>query len=244
MKLRFLPAACAAATILTWSAFADNVHLVPIRQLEPTSTFELRFDDVMIPADQVGKTAETPPVVFRPAIKGSFVWLSQRSGTFNPEEPLALSTTYLLTVAPGVKKADGQPLPAVFREMIKTPPMQMKGWNSPSAIYKENATAEPHFSLLFNANVDAAAARPFIQYESKNGEHVPAQVEQANPTGDSDQYFPAWRSNDHSLLTWSARFYEKRAAGSGLEARHAPAEGANHLWVTPVHALSAGGVWS
>ena len=40
------------------------------------------------------------------------------------KDPRALSTTYSLALAPGLKKADGQPLEAVMSATIKTPPMQ------------------------------------------------------------------------------------------------------------------------
>ena len=245
MKLRFLFAAFAAfaaATLLASPALAgtSNVHLVTAKQLEPTSTFELRFDDAMIPPDKVGTTAETPPVLFRPAVKGSFTWLSQRSGTFKPEEPLALSTRYLVTLTPGVTKADGEPLETDFKEMIQTPPMELKGWNAPNGLNETDAAAEPGFSLLFNANVDASTAGSFIQYVNRKGESVAARVERADPAAHSEQYFPVWRSKDHSLSTWNERFYEKTAEVSGLEARPATVGGGNVLWIKPAQALPSG----
>jgi hypothetical protein len=53
--------------------------LLPSRQLEPTSTSELRFANEMVAADQIGKPAALSPLVFSPAVEGQFIWLSSRS---------------------------------------------------------------------------------------------------------------------------------------------------------------------
>src|SRR5437764_15128561 len=71
--------------------------LLPSRQLEPTSTFELRFPNEMVPADQVGKPEAVSPLIFVPGIEGQFVWLSTRSGTFVPKGVLTLGTKYQIS---------------------------------------------------------------------------------------------------------------------------------------------------
>jgi len=182
MKLRTLLPALAAFAFTTFAAAADKpaVTMHCERQLEPTSTFELRFPDAMVAPDQVGQTADAPPVLFHPALKGHFVWLSQRSGTFTPDEPLALSTTYILTLEPAMTKADGKALDADFRETVKTPPFQLLGWNVNRAGWEKDVAAEPKLSLLFNASVDAAAAARFCKFVSKSGDEIAARVENAD----------------------------------------------------------------
>jgi hypothetical protein len=59
--------------------------LLPSRQLESTSTFELRFASEMVASDEVGKPAAVSPLVLTPAVDGQFIWLSTRSGTFAPK---------------------------------------------------------------------------------------------------------------------------------------------------------------
>ncbi len=245
MKLRHSLAALLAAACTISSALAgkNNVRLVVERSIQPTTTFELRFDDAMIPPEQVGQTAARSPVVFRPALRGSFVWLSQRSGTFKPEEPLALSTTYFLALAPGLKKANGLPLDAAFRETIQTPPMQLKGWNAPGWWHKEDATAVPKLALLFNVNLEPDVAGRFCKFVNARGDEVPSQVQRADPHNHPEQYFPAWRSSDRSLRTWTQRFDENRQPTTGLEARPPLTSASNHLWVEPVQPLPAGAGW-
>jgi uncharacterized protein YfaS (alpha-2-macroglobulin family) len=245
MNLRSTLAALLAAALTTTPALAgkNTVTLHKARDLQPTSTFEVRFDEAMIPPEQVGQTAAKPPVIFRPGVKGSFVWLSQRSGTFKPEEPLALSTNYIVALAPGLNKADGEPLDAEFRETIQTPPMQLRGWNSPGMRYEQDASAEAKFALLFNVNVEPGQAREYFKYVNGDGEEVPARVLRGDPTKNPEQFFPVWRSNDHSLRTWTDRFYEGRKTATGLEARPAEASTENLLWVAPIQPLPAGGGW-
>ena len=112
MKLRLALATLLAAASLAFAAGKPVQLILSSKQLEPTTTFEIRFAEAMIPADQVGKQTETPPVVFRPAVKGRFTWLSERSGVFAPEEALPLATTLLLGLAPDLVKADGKLLEA------------------------------------------------------------------------------------------------------------------------------------
>lgn len=246
MKLRStLFAACAAAALLAaWPASLcagpNTVRLVADRTLQPTTTLEVRFEDAMIPANQIGKVAATPPIVISPAIKGGFVWLSQRSGTFKPEEPYALASLYTVTLAPGLKRLDGAAVEAEFREELSTPAMRLVGWNSPGYLGGNDTTSEPHLSLLFNVDVDPAAVAPFLQFVSAQNENIAARVVKADPAHHSDQYFPMWRSKDHTLKTWLERFNEKATVSTGLEARRDSGAGNNHLWVMPEKPLPAG----
>jgi hypothetical protein len=217
MKLRFFLAAFAASAMMATSALAGTVRLVCEQTLQPTSTFELRFEDAIVPADAVGKPAETPPLVIEPAIKGTFVWLSQRSGSFKPEEPYALNTSYTVTLAPGLKRVDGHAIEADLHETLKTPPMRLNGSNSPDYINNADAPAHPRFSLLFNVDVSPEEAASFIHYVNGNSGKIAAHVEKAEPEKHSEQYFPMWRSSDHTLRTWNERFFEKPAAATGLE---------------------------
>ncbi len=239
MKLRTLLPALAAFTIATFAAAAEKsavtLHCEP--QLQPTSTFELRFPDAMVAPDQVGQTADTPPVIFHPALKGHFVWLSQRSGTFTPDAPLALSTTYILTLEPGLTKADGKALDTKFRETVKTPPFQLKGWNVNRAGWEQDVAAEPKLSLLFNATVDAAGAGRFCKFVNKAGDEIGARVEQGDPAKHPEEYWiSTWKSGDHSRLTWADRFQEKRGTPVAESVR-------NHLWAVPAQPLPAGEAW-
>ena len=237
--------ALAAVVCLAVSAVAGNspVRLIVDENLEPTSTFELRFPDAMVPPDKVGTTAELAPIVFHPALKGNFVWLSQRSGSFRPGEPLLLGTTYTVTLASGLKKADGRALSASLHETIKTPPLSIKGWNATNVFEVDDAPGRPRFGVIFNANVDVSAVAKFMRFVNRAGGSVPAAVEPTNATDRARDNSPTWRSNDQSLLTWSERFHVKGVDSKGDDSADSRGRGENFIWVTPQQPLPAG-LWT
>src|SRR4051794_33559333 len=101
--------------------------LLPSRQLEPTSTFELRFASEMVPATDIGKVATVSPLVLSPAVEGQFVWLSTRSGTFAPKGILPIATKFQITLRPGLKDTGGREVKSTLRETAETPPFRVKG---------------------------------------------------------------------------------------------------------------------
>ena len=154
----------------------------------------------------------------------------------------SIQRTYEVTLAPDLKRLDGEKVDADFHETLNTPPMQLKGWNSTTNNYpgSNDATSVPRFSLLFNVDVDAAAAAPFIQFVGSEQRTVAAKVERADVAKHGDRYFPMWKAKDHSLKTWAERFYEKATMANGLEARGDNGAGANQLWVEPAEPLPPG----
>jgi hypothetical protein len=196
MKPLLLLATLTAALGLTTFA-AKPVELIRDRQpLDPTTTFEIRFAEPMVAPDAVGKNADSPPVAFRPAIKGHFTWLSERSGILVPDEPLPLGTTLQLGLAPGIMRADGKPLEADFREIVQTPPMHLKGWHSHGYLNAEDASPRPKLALLFNANVEPATAGRFCKFADKSGNEIAAHVERADASDENERHFPLWKSSD------------------------------------------------
>ena len=85
-----------------------HVDAYPDHALKPSSAFEVRFAEPMIAADAVGKPERESPLVIKPAMTGKWRWLSTQSGVFQPTEPPPLGTTYLVTLAGGLKTADGK----------------------------------------------------------------------------------------------------------------------------------------
>ena len=173
--------------------------LLPSRQLEPRSTFELRFANEMVPADQVGKPAPVSPLVFAPAMEGQFVWLSTRSGTFAPKGVLPLGTKYQISLRPGLKDAAGRTVTATLKETAETPPMRVKGVTSLGNSEEEDAPAMPRYLVLFNANVKAEACAKFFRFTNVSGAKIEARVEQATAAPPGDLIY---QSDDRSLSVW------------------------------------------
>src|SRR3954464_7073492 len=122
--------------------------LLPSRQLDPTSTFELRFATEMVLASEIGKPAGVSPLVFSPAIDGQFIWLSTRSGTFAPKGVLPLGTKYQIALRNGLKDTAGREVKSTLREPAETPPFRVKGVAPLGGADPEAASANPRYLIL------------------------------------------------------------------------------------------------
>lgn len=154
---------------------ADGVDLVPgTWPLQPTTTYELRFSDAVVPPDLVGKQASPSPLVLRPPLAGTFVWLSQRSGVFTPTEPVKLDTEYHFTLQPGLRGANGEPLRARLDAFLRTPAFGVVE-SSPSG-GNADAPLMPTYRLVFNADINAYLAGKHMLFQSPQGGGVPARA--------------------------------------------------------------------
>ena len=208
----------------------------------PATTFELRFESVMVKGDQVGLPATSSPLVIHPRLAGTYTWLSPRSGVFTPAEPLALNTRYELSLEPGLHCADGQPSAATLHRMVTTPPFGIIAtWpQQPDA----NASSEPECKVAFNAEVRAADAGPFLSFCNLAGDKIPADIRQGTV---EDLYGSYDFGSLNSLRTWKQ---ESAAVNrSGTESREASVsadptnEVPNVLLVTPSRPLAIGRGW-
>jgi uncharacterized protein YfaS (alpha-2-macroglobulin family) len=207
----------------------------------PNATFTIRFAKPMTDPGSIGKVADPAPVELQPAVKGKFTWLSTRSGTFVPAEPLALSTTYRFAFRNGLKDAGGEKVDGDFDATFQTPGLTMKGWNATTYLYRESVTALPSLNLLFNADVNAADAAASLSFVNSDGTKIAAKVEQADPVHRSSHRFPAYRSADQSVLTWKARFLEKISPSLGGGTAEVARQ--NQLFVSPATPLTVGDDW-
>jgi len=202
-------------------------------QLEPTTTFELRFDEALVAFDQIGSEATDPPLVITPVIPGKFTWLSQRSGVFKPAEPPALGTNYQVTLRPGLQDAKGALPAATLKRSFQTPPFTASGF-SPDGFFAEDAPSNPQIHIQFNADVSAGPATKFIVFRNADGAEVPALVSQTKRS--DEYYFPG--GEPHS---WKDRFTAKATS----DERSSNKDGifSNCLRATPARPLPPAKGW-
>lgn len=223
--------------------------LLPSRKLEPKSTFEVRFASEMVPADQIGKAAAISPLLFEPKVDGKFIWLSTRSGTFAPANILPLATRFQISLARGLRNAQGVEVPAKLREMAETPPMRVKGTYLLGNRDPQNASVLPRFLILFNANVEAATATKFIRFEDASHNRIPARVEQAGDPAKRERTFPTYESDDRNLSAWSAlpepepKVDDSELEESDAETKQPGPIRKNILFVMPAKPLPPGKDW-
>jgi uncharacterized protein YfaS (alpha-2-macroglobulin family) len=221
--------------------------LLPSRRLEPASTFELRFATEMVPAEQIGKTEKISPLVFTPAVEGTFTWLSTRSGTFAPKGILPLGIKYQISLRAGLKDAAGRAVTATLKETAETPPMRVKGVSSFSSVGTEtDAHAMPRYLVLFNASVKAEACAKFFRFTNASGAKIEARVEQSTASR-GEKAFPVYRSDDGFLSAWAEpppAPSESREPGEEDENKEkAAAPRQNVLLVAPAKPLPPGNDW-
>ena len=236
----------ALATALM-AADAPVQLLLPSQRLEPTSTFDVRFATEMVPRDQIGAANAPSPLLFDPPLKGQFVWLSTRSGSFAPAEVLSLGLTYRISLQKELKDAAGHEVKAELKETASTPSMLIKGIEQIVYFNNEDASAVPEYKLLFNTNVRPEDAAKFLKFVNADGAEVAASVSQAPDPANPLNTFDASLSDDHSLLTWTERFtvHEDLAVNANAEnaAKPPAALHRNLLHVTPEKPLPPGQGW-
>ncbi|HSH38647.1 MAG TPA: hypothetical protein VK993_07670, partial [Chthoniobacterales bacterium] len=207
----------------------------------------------MVSPDQIGKPADVSPIVFEPPIDGRFVWLSTRSGSFAPAGVLPLGTKFKISLRPGLRDAAGKSVAAQLRETAETPPMRVKGTTAITYVDSGNATAVPRYAVLFNANVNAAAAAKFVRYVNGSGMRIEARVEQIQDPTQRDRSFTKWNSDDKSLAVWgelpqddpgpSQEEGGSEPASDGLPAAKPKTLRQNILYVAPAKPLPPGNDW-
>ena len=244
------PISFAVIFLLATTAVAEERAvqlLLPSRQLEPTSTFELRFANEMVAAGQLGKPAALSPLIFAPAMEGQFVWLSTRSGAFAPKGVLPLGTKYQISLRPGLKDAAGRAVTAALKETAETPPMRVKGISTLTSGQTDDAPAMPRYLVLFNANVNAAACAKFFRFTNASGAKIEARVGQAGDAAHRVRSFEPYQSDDRSLSIWGdppAAPSETSELAEEAEEKAQPAPSRqNILVVTPARPLSPGSDW-
>ena len=185
--------------------FSEGVQLILNTEgLEPTTTFELRFDQIVAAPQEVGQRATNSPLIISPHIAGNFVWLSQRSGLFTPSEPAGLGETYRFSLRPGFKivgqvsrlpsqNAAGetpvsltQPVRVRLHRTLRAPPLCVTDMGA-SEMGSSNASSEPEVRVQFNAEIKASEAKSFLEFRSASGMRVPAEVRQATASGEASR---------------------------------------------------------
>ena len=183
--------------------------------LKPSSAFEVRFAEPMVADDAVGKPDREPPLVIKPAMTGTWRWVSTQSGVFQPSAPPPLGATFSVTLASGLKTADGKSFHGAVNEKFSTPAFHVKGMNMADYFDAKDALSQPKTMLLFNANVDPAALAAHVKFVDADKRSIEATVRHPNA---KDETFPAYRSDDRNVLTWEAQVRDHLAGAPAKKA--------------------------
>ncbi len=206
--------------------------------LPPTAAFGLRFASTMVAADQVGQNAGASPLVFTPALPGTFRWTSQRGGVYTLSEPPPLGASYEAKLRADLKTADGQPVAgaADLKRTFRTPGLEITA-TVLNANEAEDLPTRPRVRLVFNSPVRAEAMATAFSFHGPNGQSVAARITTAAEKSASGL------RTDTATRTWREQFLDAHAPADAKPRAGAPPDLHNCLEAVPVSPLSVGEDW-
>lgn len=210
----------------------------------PVAGFVFKFPVAMVKGEEVGFEAESP-VVFSPALSGTWQWKTRSEGEFTPGEPTKLGTEYTVSLAPGVKPAEKRGTLPELKYTYVTPSFRAFRDKKVDPEKLPQLTVKPTADIMFNDEVDLGGLSKAIVFQSTTGESVPAVVKSTMVY----KYQAGYRRTKPELLPWAERFYvvknRSRSKFFPVETSSAQPDFAlpNQVTVTPAEPLKPG-IWS
>jgi len=213
-----------------------TIHLTA-NALNPSTTFEARFDCQMVADEMVGKTAPISPLEFRPALQGKFTWLDHFRGVFKPTEPPGLDTAYTVSLTDGTADAKGEPLPDSWSKTLETPAMEIENAFATAYFWGDEFPANAAVRVEFNTNVSPEIAAPYLKFVSREGTRVAARVTTPTTVNSSRNLYHRQGGN-WNATGWQTQFL----VANGITVSPEKAR-KNQLLATPEHILPPGSEW-
>jgi uncharacterized protein YfaS (alpha-2-macroglobulin family) len=219
-----------ACTVVSAALAADrDVELLTDAEfLQPTSTLEFRFASPVAAKGDVGTVPTVVPIEIKPALAGTFTWLSQRSGVFVPSNPPRLGTEFLVSIRPGFQDLSGHPIGQDFQAVVKTPAYEVT-----RAVLLEKGSPKPEIRLALN--LDTQLDPQLFRFATQSGESIPAEVRYAK-VNDYFQVAP-------ELLDWNRRWQARNQGGKETLEEDQEKTQPDRLIVTPKEPLDSGRQW-
>jgi alpha-2-macroglobulin len=213
------------------AADKDVELLTDAEFLQPTSTLEFRFASVVAAKDDVGTIPTAAPIEIKPALAGTFTWLSQCSGIFVPGSPPRLGTEFHITIRSGFQDLSGHPIGQDFHAVVKTP-----AYGVTRAVISEDEEGSPKPGVRLALNLDTQLDPQLFRFTTQSGEVVSADVRYAKTT-DYFQVAP-------ELLDWNRRWQDRNRIGNkeSFEEDQEKTQ-PDRLIVTPKDPLDPGKQW-
>lgn len=135
-------------------------------ELSPASTIEVVFPTPMIAKERVGSTEADSPLVVVPALKGSFQWVSTRSGQFKLAEAPKFNASYDFKLRADLKDLTGKALSTDTLDSVSSAQFRVID-QSPKWFDSDDARRSPKFTFEFNDNVALSSAASSITFVSE-----------------------------------------------------------------------------
>ena len=238
--MKTLCTALAAILSLALSSTAAPRLLVSTPSITPECDIQVIFDVPVTAPAGLGKSVPNNLLELSPALPGKLIWKAQNIAQFMPDQVPTMGTTYRFSIAPDQHHLDASPIPAGYFASCASEPLQVKSATTQNRWSPEFSPATAEWLIVFNDDVTAATAAPFVAFVSKSGQQVAAKLVQATVarTGQDPSSYHSWAERGHqpALPTPAA------AAAAAAAAPDAPAP--NAIVATPLTPLPPAEEWN
>jgi uncharacterized protein YfaS (alpha-2-macroglobulin family) len=204
--------------------------VVSTPSLVPESQIDLVLDSQAIAISKLGKTVDNSWLEIQPALPGTLLWKTQAIAQFIPAQAPAIGTTYTFSIPANHTHLDQSPVPAGKFATLASEPFRVITANPPNRWSADYTPSTGAWLIVFNDDVDPAAAAAFVSFSSNSGQHVAARLERATVKRAgyyADNYKP-----------WAARFPNTTTPETSPES---PVP--NIIVATPLSPLPVGDGW-
>ncbi|MSU63530.1 MAG: hypothetical protein EXS31_14225 [Pedosphaera sp.] len=180
----FLFACLGTACWLVQSRFGStpniskNVLLLPAEGVwNPVEPIEVRFEQAVASEDIVGLANQSAPIVSKPQMPGTFVWLSQRHGVFHPTAAPSRGTRIRLTLASSIIASAPEGDRPLLDRTLMVAPFAAEALAS-GYLDAHNVPVRPFCSVTFNEQVNPAEAVQFLSFRQAGSKNpsIPAKL--------------------------------------------------------------------
>lgn len=140
----------------------------PDRPLTGRDTLEWRWDQPVVSDELVGNALSDPPVIFTPAVSGSFRWSNDRTLRFTPRDPWPACVVVSARLDTVVTNLQGRVFAARHDATVQGPPL---AWLA-TEVAAMDASDRVTLLLRFNQSVDPADLRRHLRVNDHKGESV------------------------------------------------------------------------
>ncbi|RYD29517.1 MAG: hypothetical protein EOP87_18205, partial [Verrucomicrobiaceae bacterium] len=208
--MKTLIPAFTATLAISMAASAAPRLVVSTPTLVPESQVDLVLDSPVTAIPDLGKTVDNTWMEIQPALPGKLLWKAQNIARFIPAQPPAIGTNYTFSIPKNLRHLDKSPVPAGKFASLESETFRVVVANASNRWSSDFSPSTGEWQLVFNDDVDPAAAGNYISFVSQSGQRVAAKL--SRTTYSAAGYY----GTNHK--PWSARFPDTPAIQNAPDA--------------------------
>jgi uncharacterized protein YfaS (alpha-2-macroglobulin family) len=174
MKASFIAIMAFLAALAAASAAPRLIVSTP--SLVPESKIDLALDFPVVETTEIGSTVPNTWMEIKPPLPGKLRWKAQNIAEFIPDQAPAIATTYTFSIPKDRKHLDGTPVEAGKFATLASEEFRIVSSHAPNRWSSSYSPSLTSWMLVFNDEVDPAAAAAFVSFGSKSGQRIAASL--------------------------------------------------------------------